>query len=254
VRPNDKWQKGLWNFNGMLFVPNGLNGNGSSLGAWAVDTGNTITHPNPTGTSKATQIRRTMYANDGTNNRSLGVRGITATDAAFWRGNSTVTPFLGGFYLAATFTIEAWADNTGRIFVGLSANATPVVIADAAPVDCVGLWHSSVEAANTFVIITRGSGAETKTAFTSAANLVVGQGYLYEMWTYPASASLTANIAHRLTNLNTGAKIAFLSNTLGPQAATFMSPQVQMSNGAGASAGTPGAFAIGIGGVLVQGP
>jgi hypothetical protein len=254
VRPSDQWQRGLWGFNGLLFVPNSTDGTGGGLGApWIIDAGVTVSHPAPTATSKATQIRRTMYTHDATNNRRCGPRIGSTADQAFWRGNSTVAPFLGGFYFAAVFTIEAWADDTGRIFAGLTAAASGVVQTDAVPVDTIGLWHSSVTGANTFVIATRDAGAESLVAFTAAANLVPGQGYLFEMWTYQATTGLTANIFCRLTNLNTGAKIASVQTNLGPQSATFLGPQVQMSNGAGASAGTPGAFAIGVANVLCTG-
>jgi hypothetical protein len=188
-------------------------------------------------------MKRTMYANDAVANRILGPALAGAADYQFWRGNVPGDDMYGGFYFAVQFTIEAWLNNTGRLFVGLaSAAAGNVANVDTAGIvgDCVGLYHDTTEGANILNLVYRNNVTTSKNAITGAT-LAAGQGFLWEMWQEPNSSIL----ATKLSSLTTGAKIFYtqISSLTTPRVNIFMAPQIHMANAANAGAGN---FAIGV--------
>jgi hypothetical protein len=239
-RPLHPFQPSLYDFNGLLWLPNGVDGTGRGLGsAWTVAAGNTVTHPAPANTNFVTQLKRTIYANDGTTNRTLGAYLLGTHDFQFWRGNSDR---LGGFYMSVMFSINAWANNAGRLFIGLADSVSGLVAdSDTVAGDIVGLWHDSTMGANVLKLMSRDGTTKTEQDITGVT-LAAGQGFLWEMWGEP---NPTDNImGTKLTSLNTGAKIQYIQiSTNSPRNTIMMAPQVHMSNGADT---TPNNFSIGI--------
>ena len=241
MRPANPNQRGLQTFAGVMFLPNtGAVGTGAGLGVWNVTGAPTITHPAPTSTSLATQFSRTVYTEIGaTNNQVLGPVGA---NYQFWKGNAAN---MGGFYFAAMFTIDAWNNDAGRLFVGLaSAAAGTPVNADAWPAgsDGCGLWHDSTMGANVLKFLHVDNGTMDTSQAVTGATLAAGQGFLWEIWGYPNQQSVI-NTNHRLTSINTGLKIDWNVIGGGPRIGVFCAPQVTMSNGTDATAGH---FGIGV--------
>jgi hypothetical protein len=245
MRPTTPWQRGLQHFNGALFVPNSVDGLGTGLGGqWTTGTGN-ITHAT-VGTAYDTQFKRTIYKNAGNANDELGPRLSRAGDYQFWLGNDK---YLGGWYLSAIFRIEAWnAENTARLFIGMTANAAAICTSDTVPTHTCGLWHDTTDGQDVLNFVFRSSGAADKTTSvtTHALNpgiLAAGVTLLWEMWAFPNgmnvintnwklsqfdvsldSHSEPSNRVKRIKWQETGNMI----NSV----AQMMAPQVQMSNGA----------------------
>lgn len=223
----------------------GTSGVGKGIGtAWTVTGAPTITHPTPANTNLATQLKRTLYTSVAvTANQVLGPSLAAASDAEFWKGDAAN---LGGFYFSAIFSIEAWANNAGRIFVGLASIAAGnVAAADAVVGDVIGFWHDTTDGANVASLLVRDNTTTTKLALTGTApTIAAGQAFQWEMWNHPNDSVVDV----RLTSINSGAKLAWTSTGAGPRAAIFTVPQVHMSNGADVVGAD---FAIGVANVYV---
>lgn len=262
-RPAEQYLDGLQNFSGALFLP-GTGADGTGTGGigvpWFPGTGAAATNPAPTTTNLATQLKRTIYASGGAA-QELGPRLNNAADFQWWRGNANVAVVgfptivyagLGGFYFCATFMIEAWNNNAGRLFVGMSASANPICLQDLAgvPANTFGLYHDTADGANILSYVhcpSTGPPNATKALAIAGATLAAGQAFRWEMWHFPNSDSIT-NLCMRLTSVNTGAKIYY--NSFGGGGATIaamLGPQCQMSPGADAVAGH---FSIGVANIL----
>jgi hypothetical protein len=276
TRPTTHWQRGLQHFNGVLFLPNSVDGTGGGLGsAWSTDTaaaGITITH---TGGSTAfdTQLKRTIYTQVVTaTNQELGPRLKNAGDYQFWLGNNTVSDkdYLGGFYFSTIFRIGAWQADTGRLFAGLTASTNPVCISDTEPANTIGLWHETTDGQDelyivavtnagspggvTKVQITDNSGAVSP-AVNAPGILAAGVTLMFEMWAFPSAVG-TVNTNIRLAKFNATTKavteVVWHAVGGGPLNTAMMAPQVQMSNGTADT--TAGHYAIEVANVYCTSP
>ena len=268
MRPTTEWQRGLQFFNGVLFLPSsGTDGAGRGLGtAWTTGAG-TVAHPVP-GTAFDTQFKRTTYTQVvTTTNQELGPRLSAASDYQFWLGDKR---FCGGFYLSTVFRIEAWNNDGGRLFIGLTNGANANCISDTLQNNSMGLFHKSTDGANILNFVTRDNAGNEATQVVADAThavgtLAAGNTLLWEMWHWPnaispASVGITGvsvNWKLSLFDTSNGAdavpkplnrvkKLNFQENTFVSPAAVLTkmcAPQVQMSNGADTTAGH---FSIGI--------
>jgi len=267
VRPVSEWQRGLQYFNGCMFLPNSVDGTGA-WDAWDPGAaGPTITHAT-VGTAFDTQFKRTIYSNSGgggTNDQELGVRKKNAGDYQFWLGDKR---FCGGFYMSTVFRIEAWNNDAGRLFIGMTAGANANCTTATLQNNSMGLWHTNTDGANILNFVTRDNvGAEGTQVIADATHavgtLAAGNTLLWEMWHYPnaispAAAGMTGMSVNwklslfETTNgadgkpLNRVRKLGYQENTFVNAAAVLakmFAPQVQMSNGADTTAGH---FSIGI--------
>lgn len=254
MKPLTPYQRGLQFFNGVLFVPNGVDGAGRGLGAaWTTGAAATITHPVP-GTAVDTQFKRTVYANAAvTNNQELGPRLSGASDYQFWLGGGVD---LGGFYFSAIFRIVTWSADTGRLFVGLTGNAAAICVSDTIPANTFGLWHDSTDGQDVLSFVHRNNvtAAAKESVTTHALNsgiLATGVTLLFEIWQYPFGDGKT-NTSYKLSYFNTSnnrlTKVKYGASGIGSSStATMLAPQVQMSNGAdGVFSIIAGDFSIGV--------
>lgn len=192
----------------------------------------TVTHPTPVTTAPAisNQMRRTRYANVvTTQNQQLGPRFNTVAEMAYWRGNAAG---LGGFYFFTRFIVELYPASTVRIFAGLTgAGATSsVCISDTVVNNTCGLWHDTTDpstGANAFNLVTRDAATTTKTSIALSNAIAAGNSYDWHMYCPPNGST----IYYRLVDLVNNVAYTGNSTTTLPTATTFMTPQVQMSNG-----------------------
>jgi len=251
MRPTSQWQRGLQHFNGVLFQPNSSTAGGNGLGGvWTTDTasaGITISHATP-GTAFDTQMKRTVYTNViTTQNQELGPRLAAAGDKQFWVGNADN---LGGFYFSAIFRIETWSGagsgTDGRLFVGLSGNATSCALVDVVPHNSIGLSHVATDGQDVLnlVVVDNSGSITTKnlTVHSGAVSptvnapgiLASGVMLLWEIWAFPfAQSTVVTNC--RLSYFDPTNKYVskvVWSSSGGLTTNQFMAPQVQMSNGA----------------------
>lgn len=246
---NYPYQRGLQHFNGILFVPNAQDGTGLSIGgAWNVGAGVGVTHAAPAA-GFATQFKRTLYHNDNTQNRELGPRVTAAGGYQFYAGSSAN---LGGFYLSTIFSVNAWAADTGRIFVGFTNSGAAVCTSDTIPNNTAGLSHISTDGQDIFWFRNVGSAGSTagSTALTDAtANagiLSAGSTLMFEMWAFPNSyGGVNTNFRFSQFNTSTNALdlVMWSAAGAGPANTTMLAPQVQMSN---ATTTAVSGFSIGV--------
>jgi len=268
TRPSSPWQRGLQHFNGVLFLPNSVDGTERGLGSAWTTGGGTITH---TGGSTAfdTQLKRTIYTQVvTTTNQELGPRLSLAGDYQFWMGNDTTNhDYLGGFYMSAIFRIGAWAADTGRLFVGLTGSANPMCISDTELANTLGLWHETTDTQDQlFMVAVTNGAAVTKTQLTAHSGavspvvnapgiLAAGVTLLWEMWAFPSSVG-TVNTNCRLSKFDatTKAVTEVVWNAVGggPLNTVMMAPQCQMSNGTADT--TAGHYAIEVANVYCTAP
>lgn len=266
MRPTVPWQRGLWFFDGHLFVPSsGSDGAGKGLGAAWTTGGGTVAHATPSAAFPL-QWKRTTYTQVVTTaNQELGPRQSLASEYAYWCGDERC---MGGFYMSAIFTIEAWDDDTGRLFVGLTGDANAVCISDTVPNNTCGLWHDSTMGQDVFWAISKNNAGTTNntqiTQHTGGGTggvseydgiLATGSTLMWEMWYFPNGFS-EVNLCCKLSWFDTTVADAPDSKALNrvrgieyvqPTSLTntvFMAPQVQMSNGPTDT--TAGHFSIGV--------
>jgi len=259
TRPTTNWQRGLHYFNGHLFVPNGTDGTGSGLGApWTHGVGITIAHATPAAAFD-TQLKRTTYTQVvTTTNQELGPRQSLASEYQYWPGNAR---FCGGFYMSATFRIEAWDDDTGRLFVGMTNSSNAVCISDTVPNNTCGLWHDGTMGQDVLKFVIKNNAGTTASLdiTTHAANpgiLAAGHTFVWEMWHYPGpTLAVNPGINGRLALYDTSndseaipfnkvKKVAWEEQGNILTTNRFMAPQVQMSNGG--TDNTAGHFSLGV--------
>jgi len=271
MRPVTEWQRGLQYFNGVLFLPSsGTDGAGKGIGTpWTTGAG-TVAHPVP-GTAFDTQFKRTTYTQVvTTTDQELGPRLSAASDYQFWLGDKR---FCGGFYMSTVFRIEAWNNDSGRLFIGMTAGANSNCITSTLQNNSMGLWHTNTDGANVLNFVTRDNiGAEASQVIADATHavgsLAAGNTFLWEMWHYPnaispAAAGMTGiTVNWKLSLFDTAnstdskpanrvKKLSWNENTFTNSAAVLtkmFAPQVQMSNGADTTAGH---FGIGIANIYV---
>jgi hypothetical protein len=267
MKPVHEWQRGLQYFNGCLFVPNSTDGFGA-FDKWTTGAG-TISHAT-VGTAFDTQFKRTIYTQVVTTaNQELGPRKSNTGDYQFWLGDKR---FCGGFYFSTVFRIEAWNNDGGRLFIGLTAGANSNAISDTLQNNSMGVFHKHTDGANILNFVTRDNAGSEKTQVVADAThavgaLTAGNTLLWEMWHYPnaispASAGLTGiTVNWKLsifdtTNgtdgrpLNRVKLMTYNENNFTTNPTTTMfAPQVQMSNGS--TDATAGHFSIGVANVYV---
>jgi len=254
MRPMSHWQRGLQHFNGALFQPDSATAGGQGLGGvWTTDTaavGITVAHAT-VGTAFDTQLKRTTYANvGGTANQELGPRLAATGDYQFWMGNDANHDYLGGWYFSTIFRIGTWSGagsgaDDGRLFVGLTGDANPVVTTDTVRNHTIGLWHDSTDTQDVLSLVTKAAAGTTKLQLTAhsgavspAVNapgiLASGVTLLWEMWAFPSSVG-TINTNCRLSQFDATNKyvteIVWNAQGGGPTNTVMLAPQVQMSNG-----------------------
>jgi hypothetical protein len=209
-----------------MYLPN----NGTAVGlnyglGWT--SGGTVSHPTPSSTAPAaySQIKRTRWANVGTNaNQVLGLR-TAATEKIFWRGNAAG---LGGWNFHARYLIGLWPASTCRIFVGLTSSTAGLVASDALAGDLCGFWHDTTMAANRLDFVVRDNVTTTTVPITLPAAIAAGQAYDAYIWAEPNGAS----VFYRLENALTRGVIAEGSvSTNLPRNTIFLGPELAMSNG-----------------------
>lgn len=264
MRPTMQHQRGLWNFNGHLFVPNGIDGSGSpGLGSpWVTDTaakGITVSHPAPSA-GFADQLKRTLYTQSApggaaNNDQELGPRQNLASEYQYWTGNER---FCGGWYMSVIFRVNAWDDDTGRLFIGLSESANPVVASDTMPNNSCGLWHSGLMTQDVLKFYAKNNaGTEAiQDVTTHALNpgiLAAGVTLQWEMWHYPnthdnrSASNVGVNFMLSLYDIsnqtetispflvipfNRIKRVKWQEQGNALTTNKFMAPQAQMSNGA----------------------
>jgi hypothetical protein len=241
-------QRGLHRHFGTWWAPN-ASADGSSMGAKWTGQG-TVTHPAPANTNAATQLRCTMWANAAANT-DVGLRCNDASDLQFWAGNAIG---LGGWYFAATFRIETWFANSGRLFVGMCNSNTGQVVNDVfSATDVIGLWHDTTMGANVLKLAARKNGVNGTFIDFTTFTLAAGQAFRFEM-SQPGNfeaAGETCQVRAVLTSINTGdssRQLAIFGDAY--RNTVFLAPQVQVSSGADATANR---FAIGVANVYVSG-
>lgn len=223
-------QAGLYNNGVQMFKPaSATTGTGINAFGVAWTSNGTVTHPTPASTAPAisNQMRRTRYANVvTTTNQQLGPRMNTVAEMSYWRGNAAG---LGGFYFFSRFIVELIPAATIRIFAGLTgAGATSsVCISDTVVNNTCGLWHDTTDSTTTFNFVTRNTATTTKTAITVANAIAAGNSYDFHMYCPPNGSTMY----YRLDDLVNAATYTGSTGTTLPTATTFMTPQVQMSNG-----------------------
>lgn len=226
-------QAALYNNGLLMFKPaSATTGTGINPFGVAWTSNGTVTHPTPASTAPAisNQMRRTRYANVvTTTNQQLGPRMNTVAEMAYWRGNAAN---LGGFYFFTRFIVELYPASTVRIFAGLTgAGATSsVCISDTVVNNTCGLWHDTTDpstGAGAFNFVTRNTVTTTKTAITLANAIAAGNSYDFHMYCPPNGST----IYFRLVDLVNNVVYTGSTSTTLPTATTFMTPQVQMSNG-----------------------
>lgn len=183
------FQMNLAGFNGNLWLPNAAGDGSAGLGpVWAV--GGTPTQPAPTSTNVSTMLRRTKFSNVGPGpaDQEVGPRMSNAADFRYFWNTTGNTNRLGGFYFSATFTIEKWLANTGRLFVGLASSAAGAVVTNNAPVQpCMGLWHKTTHGANELYIMGYDGAALGETLIAPPVGnartiLAAGSSFRWEMF------------------------------------------------------------------------
>jgi|KBSSwiStaDraftv2_1062776.scaffolds.fasta_scaffold00388_46 hypothetical protein len=242
TRPVHPYQNGLDRFTGVLWLPNAA-GTGAGIGPqWTAD-GGTIALATPS-VGIVSQLRRTTFFNSAAN-QAQGPRLNVAAERGFYR---TTGGSGGGWYMSTIFTIEAWAANNARLFVGMAdSTAGQCVNADMAGQagEMIGLYHDTADGANVLSILTKGFSGVAKTAFeTQVATLAAGQGFQWEMWNFPGQLLTFC----RLTSLNTGSRVCYQATSEGPNSNTMLQPAVQMNPAGNASAN---GFGIGVANILV---
>jgi hypothetical protein len=283
MKPLTEWQRGLQYFNGCFFLPNSVDGTGA-WDKWDPGDG-TVSHAT-VGTAFDTQLKRTIYTNDGTANRALGVRKVNAGDYQFWLGDKR---YCGGFYFSTVFRLEAWngngTGNDGRIFIGLSADANPCAGSDTLKNLSMGLFHKSTDGPNVLNFVTKNASGDEATGVIADAThgldgqnnpvLVAGTTFLFEMWHFPNAIDPAA--AGAMTGMTVNAKLSRFDTSLysgGAQVdgyalnrvkkvgwnevgfsnlhakpyTTMFAPQIQISN---ANDTTIGHYAMGVANVYV---
>lgn len=197
---------------------------GSFIGGSLTSAG-TVSHPTPTGTSRATQMLRIRHANVvTTTNQVLGFHGGAANMAAYWRGNAAG---LGGFFYFARFSTALWPANTCRIFAGLRSGTTAKVASDTLTGDHCGFWHATTDNGTTINFSTRDNTTTNNTAIT-VPTLAADVGFDAYIYCSPNDST----IYYRLDRIDTGATLVDSSTTTNlPRNTIFMAPECAMSNG-----------------------
>lgn len=257
TRPTHGWQRGLQHFNGCLYLPNSVDGTGA-WDTWSGGSG-TVTHAT-VGSAYDTQLKRTIWTNDGTTNRELGPRKTNAGDFQFFMGDSE---YCGGWYFSSIFRIEAWdSAAAGRIFIGLSASTNAQIQDDTPDANCIGLSHFSTDPADElFIRISSNTAVVTSTKITNTVDnpgiLAAGHTFIWEMWAFPNGLTDTSatgghpapNTNYKLSIFDTATnsygdpfnrvkKVVW--NTIGRanmSLTAMMAPQCQMSNAADTTVG-----------------
>jgi hypothetical protein len=193
-------------------------------------------------------MRRTRYANIATTaDQQLGPRSNAVGEQSFWRGNASG---LGGFYFFTRFIVELIPASTIRIFAGLTgATATSsVCISNTVVNNTCGLWHDTTDptsGANSFNFVTRDATTTTKQSIALSNAIAAGNSYDFYMF----CASNGGTIYYELYDIVNNVTYTGNTSTTLPVNTVFMSPQVQMSNGAN---GTVTTSAIGVVGIYVE--
>jgi len=234
-KPTHPYQPGLQGFQGAFYVANNSTG-GSAIGgvSWAAPTA-AVNAPMSATADILTSMRRNRYQNVITTlNQEVGIRANASTDLIAWRGNLAG---MGGFYFAATFGLNAWS-NTCRLFVGLTNNATGVVISDTVLNNTVGLWHDTTDGSNLVIVGRDGSTTNKSAAITSSAgtpSLAANKSFVFELYAPPN----VNTISYQLRSLDDNKAWGGFCPA-GPINSVFLGPQVMVSNAANTPAATVG--------------
>jgi len=234
MRPYSIYEYGLWKNQPMLYLPDtgtSLNGGGFGPTNWTNSGAPTVvSHPQPASTDFVTQHRRTRITSGATTtNQELGIHLPNNDQLCFWRGNAAN---LGGFYVDVKFKVQAIPATSVRLFCGLSSLNTAVCVTDTPGGSAIGLWCDTGDAGN--LTLLRSDGTREKiTLLRNGGNvtetLATGKAYRFKLWALPNGNQ----IGYQLLNLTNNSLIAHGMNTSGhtPGTATFMAPQVGLSNG-----------------------
>jgi len=236
------FQPNLRSYYGVLWGPSAA-GTAATIGSAWTATG-AVTNPAPTTSHLSGWLRRTVFT--GAAAAETGIKQTGASDFQFWSGDSAGT---GGFYFSATFRLDAWPANTGRLFVGLvaSGSVAPASVADSTGLtgDAIGLYHDANDVVNVFRIVAVKAGVATKFALTNGATAPVldnSQGFRFEMIAWPNANAVYCRL-YSLNKYGTLAGLVTLTNAITKTA--LMAPQVEV----GSAAGT---YSIGVANVTCQ--
>jgi len=224
MRPNNFLEPGLWRFKGNLWLPSATAVGDAGLGPPRWVATSLTGSANPAATNFATSLVRNTFG-AAVNGTECGVRLNNTADFQYRKGQNAADK--GGFFFATTFVITTWAtDNGGRIFAGLSNSLNPQCLNDLGALagDLCGLYHDTADGANTFNLVVRDGTTPTKVAFNAfngGPTLASGQGFRFEMWSYPNTTNNTGKVYARLTSLNAGGP----TGTLVGYAETFLGPR-----------------------------
>ena len=214
----------------MLYLPQGgTDVIGCGIGPeWTRSGAGVVSHPTPTA-GFTTQFRRTRITSAASIDNELGVH---QPNVCAWRGNATSR---GGFFFKARFLVNAIPNTAVRLFAGLSAQtATGVCISNTVPANTVGLWCDAGDSGSLSVVTCNNAASATKNALAAAHTITAGVLYEFLMICNPSQSIIVT----QLNNVGTGAVIASqnVAATM-PDNATFMAPQVGLSNAANAAGG-----------------
>jgi len=230
-------QSSLWSNQIQQVSPATSTTAGNFIGGSLTSAG-TVSHPTPSNTSNATQMRRIRHANVvTTTNQVLGFHGGAADMACYWRGNATGR---GGFMLFARFSTALWPANTVRLFVGLRSGTTAVVASDTLAGDLCGFWHDTTVGGTTINFVTRDNTTTNTTAITVPT---LGADVGFDAYIYCKPNDST--IYYRLDRIDTGATLADSSTSTNlPRNTIMLAPECAMSNGTANTTVTTTAIAL----------
>jgi len=232
-KPTHPFQPGLQGYQGGWFLANNTTA-GTQMGIqFAVPT---AASPANMGTTDImSSSRRNRYQNVITTlNQEVGIKPNSNTDLTAWRGNAAG---LGGFYFNAVFALNAWSA-TCRLFVGLAASATGIVISDTVLANTVGLWHDSTDGTSVFAMGNNGTTTTKGAALNNSSgtpNLAAGKSFMFELYAAPNAANMNYHLRCLDDNKTWGGFVAAL-----PVNTAFMGPHAMVSNAANTPAATAG--------------
>ena len=236
MKPSGYFEPSLRHQQTILYLPStGTDGTGAGIGpAWMTPVNVTVSHPTPTA-SYIGQHRCTRFTSTAIGNLHLGVLFANADHCCMWRGDD-VTESRGGFYFVTHFKVHALPGGSTdlRFFAGLSAQTgTGVATSDTIPNNTVGLWCDTTDAYS-LNLVTKGTGAATKTNLTNATTLTAGTMYEFSMLANPTQSVIVTQLVDMDDDtdgpLGTILNSQNVSATM-PVNTAMMAPQVGLSNG-----------------------
>jgi hypothetical protein len=241
---NEAIQSATWQNNIVLWTPGAAGNPGGSVQGTVMATTSSYssTIALPSAGTVYGAMRKNVFTNSATLQQQVGLR----TESMFFRGASTG---IGGFFFACRFGLGATWTTGGRIFVGMSAATTGMLVSNEpttvpANINTIGF---GVNAGDTLFSFVHNDGS------TSTKDAIGGQPVLAANTAYDAYIYCKPNdstVYYRLENASTGAMIVDSSvTTTLPVNTVAMAAHCEMSN---AAMGTGAGIVFGINKLYVE--